>query len=161
MSIGIGDQLPRATFKRLTANGVEDVPSADVFGNRTVVLFAVPGAFTPTCSNSHLPEYVRSVGEFAARGVDSIACVAVNDPFVMAAWGKAHDVDDKILLLSDGNATFTKAIGLEFDASARGLGTRSRRYAMLVENGVVKALRIEEVPGQVAVSGASDMLALL
>lgn len=161
MTIKVGDRLPEATFRRMTAEGVKDVTTGELFAGKTVVLFAVPGAFTPTCSAQHLPGYVAKADAFRAKGVDLVACVAVNDAFVLDAWARANDVGDKILMLADGNATFTKAIGLELDGSGRGLGIRSRRYAMVVENGVVKELRIDEVPGVVDASGADAVLAAL
>jgi peroxiredoxin len=126
-----------------------------------VVLFAVPGAFTPTCHAKHVPSYLEHMDALRAKGVDTVACVAVNDAFVLDAWAKSVGADGKLMLLSDGNATFTKALGLDFDGSGFGLGTRSKRYSMLIDNGVVKALNIEESPGVMEVSGADRILAAL
>ena len=161
MTIKVGDRLPEATFRRMTAEGVKDVTTGELFAGKKVVLFAVPGAFTPTCSAQHLPGYVAKADAFKAKGIDVVACVAVNDAFVLDAWAKANDVGDKVLMLADGNATFTKAIGLELDGTGRGLGIRSRRYAVVVEDGVVKDLRVDEVPGVVDASGADAVLAAL
>ena len=159
--IQVGDRLPAANLKRLTADGIKDVAVADLTQGKKVVLFAVPGAFTPTCSEKHLPGFLRSAADFRAKGVDTIACVAVNDPFVMSAWEKASAIDGQIELYSDGNAEFTKALGLDFDASAVGLGTRSKRYAMVVDDGVVRTLLVEDVPSQAEKSSAEAILATL
>lgn len=159
--IQVGDRLPAANLKRLTADGIKDVPVADLTGGKKVVLFAVPGAFTPTCSEKHLPGFLQQATALKAKGVDTIACVAVNDPFVMNAWDKASAIDGQIELYSDGNAEFTKALGLDFDASAAGLGVRSRRYAMVVDDGVVRTLLIEDAPGQAEKSSAEAILATL
>ena len=159
MAIKVGDRLPEATFKRLTAEGLRDVTTAELCAGKRVVLFAVPGAFTPTCSVQHLPGYAAKADAFRAKGVDTIACVAVNDAFVLDAWARANGVGDKVVMLADGNGAFAKAIGLDLDASALGLGLRSQRYAMLVEDGLVKDLRVEESPGMVDVSGADVVLA--
>jgi peroxiredoxin len=161
MTIAVGDKLPEATFKVRTAEGLKDVSTQELTAGKKVVLFAVPGAFTPTCHAKHVPSYLEHLDALQAKGVDTIACVAVNDAFVLDAWGRAVGADGKITLLSDGNGTFTKAIGLDFDGSGFGLGTRSKRYAMLVENGVLKALNVEESPGVMEVSGADRMLAAL
>ena len=161
MAIGVGDKLPDATFKVRTADGLKDMTTAEIFGGKRVVLFAVPGAFTPTCQAKHLPSYLEHHGALTAKGVDRIACVAVNDAFVLDAWAKAGGVGDKVLMLSDGNALFTKAVGMDFDGSGFGLGTRSKRYSMLVEDRVVKALNVEEAPGVMEVSGADRILASL
>jgi glutaredoxin/glutathione-dependent peroxiredoxin len=162
MTIEVGDRLPEAAFRRVTPEGVETVTTGDVFAGKKVLLFAVPGAFTPTCSIQHLPGYVARAADFRAKGVDTIACVAVNDAFVLDAWARANGADmDKVVMLADGNAAFTKAIGLDLDASGAGLGTRSKRYAMVVEDGVVRALKVEEAPTMVEVSGADVMLASL
>lgn len=158
MSIAVGQKLPDATFKVRTAEGLQDMTTADVFAGKRVVLFAVPGAFTPTCHAKHVPSYLQHHDALKAKGIDTIACTAVNDPFVLGAWAKQNECDEKILMLADGNATFAKAVGLDFDGSPFGLGTRSRRYAMLVEDGVVKALNVEEAPGVMEVSGADRML---
>ena len=159
--IQVGDRLPAANLKRLTADGIKDMPVAELIRGKKVVLFAVPGAFTPTCSEQHLPGFLQQAAAFKAKGIDTIACVAVNDPFVLNAWDKANAVDGRIVLLSDGNAEFTKAIGLDFDASAVGLGTRSKRYAMVVDDGVVRTLLIEDVPSKAQKSSAEALLATL
>jgi peroxiredoxin len=159
MPIAVGDRLPQATFKMRTPEGLEDVTARELTAGKRVVLFAVPGAFTPTCHAKHLPSFLEHHAALKAKGIDVIACVAVNDPFVLDAWAKQSGVGDKILMLSDGNATFTKAIGLDFDGSGFGLGTRSKRYAMLVEDGAVKALHVEDSPGVMEVSGADKILA--
>ena len=159
--IQVGDRLPAANLKRLTADSIKDMPVAELTRGKKVVLFAVPGAFTPTCSEQHLPGFLQQAAAFKAKGIDTIACVAVNDPFVLNAWDKANAVDGRIELLSDGNAEFTKAIGLDFDASAVGLGTRSKRYAMVVDDGVVRTLLIEDVPSKAQKSSAEALLATL
>ena len=161
MTIAVGDKLPDATFKVRTPEGLKDVTTAELTQGKKLVLFAVPGAFTPTCHAKHLPSYIEHFDALKAKGVDTVACVAVNDAFVLDAWGKSGNPDGKIMLLSDGNATFTKAVGLDFDGSGFGLGTRSKRYSMLVEDGVVKALHLEESPGVMEVSGADRILAEL
>ncbi|MFW5680774.1 MAG: peroxiredoxin [Pseudomonadota bacterium] len=161
MTIAIGDKLPEATFKRFGDEGLVDVTSADLFAGRKVALFAVPGAFTPTCHAKHLPGYVEHAAELEAKGVDEIVCIAVNDPFVMKAWADHSQAGDAVTVLSDGNATFTKAIGMDVDLAGPFLGVRSKRYAMLVDDGVVKALMVEENPGTVENSGAEKMLAAL
>ena len=161
MTIAVGDKLPDATFKVRTPDGLKDVTTQELTAARKVILFAVPGAFTPTCHAKHVPSYLEHLDALKAKGVAEVACVAVNDAFVLDAWAKATGADGKITLLSDGNGTFTKAVGLDFDGSGFGLGTRSKRYSMLVDNGVVKALNVEESPGVMEVSGADRMLAAL
>ena len=161
MTIAVGDKLPEATFKVRTPDGLKDVTTSELTAGRKVVLFAVPGAFTPTCHARHVPSYLEHLDALKAKGVAEVACVAVNDAFVLDAWAKATGADGKLTLLSDGNGTFTKAIGLDFDGSGFGLGIRSKRYAMLVDNGVVKTLNIEESPGVMEVSGADRILAAL
>jgi peroxiredoxin len=161
MTIAVGDKLPAATFKVRTPDGLSDVTTDELFAGKTVALFAVPGAFTPTCSAKHLPSYIDNLDALKAKGVDTVACVAVNDAFVLSAWAKGQEADGKILMLADGLGTFTKALGLEFDGSGAGLGTRSKRYAMLVKDGVVKALNVEASPGVMEVSGADKLLAAL
>ena len=161
MAIRVGDRLPEATFKVRTADGLGDVTTAEVFGGKKAVLFAVPGAFTPTCHTKHLPSFLEHGEELKAKGVATIACVAVNDAFVLDQWAKANDVQGRVMMLSDGNGTFTKAIGMELDASGAGLGVRSLRYSMVVEDGVVKVLNVEESPGVMEVSGADKLLAAL
>jgi glutaredoxin/glutathione-dependent peroxiredoxin len=159
--IQVGDRLPAATFKRRIADGLVDVTTEQLCRGRRVVLFAVPGAFTATCSARHLPGYVEQAEALRARGVDTIACVAVNDPFVLEAWAESLGVGETVLVLSDGNATFTRAIGQDVDSSAAGQGIRSWRYAMILEDGVVRALEVEPARGQVTVSGAEALLARL
>jgi peroxiredoxin len=161
MAIQVGDRLPAVNLKRLTAEGIKDVSLAELTGGKKVVLFAVPGAFTPTCSDKHLPGFLEQAEAIKAKGIDAIVCVAVNDPFVMSAWEKARSVDGRVQMLSDGNAELARALGLDFDASAFGLGTRSRRYAMVVENGTVKTLLVEDVPTQAEKSSAAAILAAL
>lgn len=158
MTINIGDKLPNATFKTRTEDGPADISTGELFSGKKVVLFAVPGAFTPTCSMNHLPGYLDLNDEIRAKGVDTIAVVAVNDVFVMGAWSKANDADGKILFLADGSADFTKAVGLDVDLSAGGLGVRSKRYSMLVEDGVLKSLNVEDSPGQAEKSSAGALL---
>ena len=159
MAIKVGDRLPSATFTTMTAEGPKPQTTDDIFKGKTVVLFAVPGAFTPTCHKNHLPGFLTQEAAFKAKGVDEIAMTSVNDPFVLMEWSKATGSAGHIAFLSDGNADFAKALGLEFDASMGGLGVRSRRYAMLVEDGVVKLLNIEESPGKADLSSASHLLA--
>ncbi len=161
MSIKVGDRLPEATFMTMTADGPQQLATADVFGGRKVVLFAVPGAFTPTCHLKHMPGFIELADQIKAKGVDTIACVAVNDMFVLDAWGKQSNADGKVQLLADGNADFTKKIGLELDASGAGLGTRSQRYAMVVNDGVVETLNVEEKASDAEASSAQKILAAL
>src|SRR5262249_29423592 len=153
MAIKVGDKIPSAKLRRMTGEGPRDITTDEVFKGKKVVLFAVPGAFTPTCSAKHLPGFVDKASQIKAKGVDTIACLAANDAFVMGAWGKAQNVEDRILMLADGNADLTKAMGLEMDGSGFGLGTRSKRYAMVVDDGVVKQLNVEN-PGAFEVSSA-------
>ena len=159
MTIKVGDKVPAATLRTKTADGIDEVKTDDLFGGKKVVLFALPGAFTPTCSAKHLPGFVEKAGDLKAKGVDAIACLSVNDAFVMGAWGKAQNADE-IIMLADGNGELTAALGLELDGSGFGLGTRSQRFAMIVEDGKVTHLNIEEGPG-VDVSSAETMMALL
>jgi peroxiredoxin len=161
MAIRVGDRLPEAKFKVRTADGLEDVTTSQVFAGKKVVLFAVPGAFTPTCHTRHLPSFLDHYEDLKAKGVEAIACIAVNDAFVLDQWAKVNDVQGRVLMLSDGNGTFTKAIGMELDASGAGLGVRSLRYSMLVEDGVVKILNVEESPGVMEVTGADKLLAAM
>jgi len=158
MTIAIGDRLPDATFRVMGPDGVKTLGTSDVFGGKKVVLFAVPGAFTPTCHLKHLPGFIESADEFKQLGIDTVACVAVNDPFVLGAWADASGGKGKVLFLSDGNAEFTKQIGMDFDGSGVGLGIRSKRYAALVEDGVVKALNVEDSPGVAVESTAARIL---
>lgn len=159
MTIKVGDRIPSVTLKKLGEKGPEDIRTDDIFAGRRVVLFAVPGAFTPGCSQTHMPGYVVNADRIKAKGVDTIACVAVNDAFVMGAWGKAQNAEE-ILMLADGNAEFTRALGLDLDASGFGMGTRSQRYALIAENGVVRHLAVEPNTG-VSVSGAEKILEAL
>jgi peroxiredoxin len=158
MSIKKGDRLPDATFRVAGPDGVTPMTTSEVFKGKKVALFAVPGAFTPTCHIKHLPSFLNHVGDFKKKGVDTVVCVAVNDPFVLGAWAEASGAKGKVLFLSDGNAEFTKKIGLDFDGSAVGLGTRSKRYSMLVEDGVVKILNIEDSPGVCDITGGDKLL---
>ena len=160
MMIQVGDKIPSATLQHMTESGPEAITAEAVFAGKKVVLFALPGAFTPTCSAKHLPGFVTKAGEIKAKGVDTIACLSVNDAFVMGAWGKDQGVGDKVLMLADGSAELTKAMGLELDLIERGLGLRSDRYAMIVEDGVVTLLNREE-PGSFDVSSAETILAAL
>ena len=160
MTISVGDKLPDATFKTMTADGAKEVSTSDVFAGKKVVLFAVPGAFTPTCSNNHLPGYLENHDAILARGVDTIAVVAVNDVHVMGAWSRFSGGEGKILYLADGNGDFVKAIGLDADFSANGMGLRSKRFSMVIEDGKVTALNVEDKPG-VGVSGAAHILGQL
>ena len=155
MTIAVGDRIPSATLNVLK-DGVQAISTDEIFGNRKMVLFSVPGAFTPTCSAKHLPGYIEKIEEFKKRGVD-IACVAVNDAFVMSAWAKAQNVPDDVMMLADGNGSFAKALGLEMDATPFGMGLRSKRFALYAENGVVKNLQIE-APGEFKVSSAEAVL---
>jgi peroxiredoxin len=158
MPIKVGDRLPNTTFRVMTPDGPKPKTTDEVFKGKKVVLFAVPGAFTPTCSKNHLPGFVKNAEAIKAKGINSIAVTSVNDPFVQDAWKKQSDPDNKIEFLADGSADFAKALGLELDASANGLGIRSKRYSMLVEDGVVKSLNIEDAPGKADISGADNLL---
>ncbi len=161
MTISVGDKVPSVTMKHMGADGLEDLSSQDLFAGKKVVVFGLPGAFTPTCSAKHVPGYLNNAGALRAKGVDTIACVSVNDAFVMHAWGKDRGVGDNIEMVADGNCELTDALGLAIDLSAPGLGTRSKRYAMVVEDGVVKSLDVEDNPGEVTVSSAESVLAKL
>ena len=158
--IKVGDSLPHAKLTAATPDGPKEVTTDDVFAGKKVVLFAVPGAFTPTCSAKHLPGYLQNIDALKDKGVDTVACLAVNDPFVMGAWAKDQDVGDRILMLADGSAAFTKSLGLELDLIARGLGIRSQRFAMVVEDGKVTSLNVEP-PGGFEVSKAETVLGAL
>ena len=155
MTIQAGDRLPETTLNKI-GDGVEIVDTRSLFDGKKVVLFAVPGAFTPTCSERHLPGFVERFEDFRAKGID-VACVSVNDPFVMQAWGQSQNVPEGLLMLADGNGDFTRALGLEMDASAYGMGTRSKRFALYAEDGVVKQLHVE-APGEFRVSSADYVL---
>jgi len=164
MAIKVGDRIPDGTLTELIT---EDRPGctvgpnafqvADLTKGKKIVIFGLPGAFTPTCSAKHVPSYVQNIDKLTAKGVDEVWCVAVNDAFVMGAWGKEQKADDKVRMMADGSAVFTKALGLELDLVARGMGVRSQRYSMLLDNGVVKALNVEG-PGKFEVSDADSML---
>eukprot|EP01037_Dinobryon_pediforme_P008988 gene8988-9068_t len=158
MPIEIGESLPFATFRSPGNDGPISQTTGDVFAGKRVVLFAVPGAFTPTCHKNHLPGYLDKAEAIKAKGVDVIAVTSVNDVHVMAAWAKVMEVEGRIEFLADGNGDFAKAVDLAFDASGGGMGLRSKRYSMLVEDGVVKSLNIEDAPGKADISGAEAML---
>ncbi|MGH9212341.1 MAG: peroxiredoxin [Acidimicrobiales bacterium] len=160
MTISVGDKIPDVKLMAATAEGPKPVQSTDVLGSGRVVLFAVPGAFTPTCSEQHFPGYVVRAEDIKAKGVDTVACIAVNDPFVMGAWAAQQDTDGQLTMLADGNGEFTAAVGLELDGRGFGLGTRSQRYAAIIEDGVVTDLQVEASPG-VDVSSAESILAKL
>jgi len=160
MAIKVGDKIPAAKLRVMSAEGPKEISTDEIFKGKKVVLFAVPGAFTPTCSAKHLPGFVQNAAAIKAKGVDTIACLAVNDAFVMGAWGKAQGTDDKVMMLADGNGSFTKELGLEMDGSAVGLGTRSQRYAMVVQDGVVKTLNVE-APRAFEVSSAEAVMKAL
>jgi peroxiredoxin len=157
MAVKAGDKLPKATFTTMGPDGPKPITTDEIFAGKTVALFAVPGAFTPTCSAKHLPGFKQQAAAIKAKGVDAIACVSVNDVFVMDAWGKAQGVGSDILMLADGNGEFTKAIGLELDASRFGMGPRSQRYSMVVKDGTIKELNVEQ-GGEFRVSAADYML---
>lgn len=158
MTIAIGETLPDATFKTMTADGAQNITTAEVFAGKKVVLFAVPGAFTPTCSNNHLPGYLENYDAILSRGIDTIAVVAVNDHHVMGAWARFTGGEGKILYLADGNGVFAKALGLDMDMSGGGMGLRFRRFSMIVEDGKVKELNVEDSPGKAVESGAAKIL---
>lgn len=158
MTIEVGQKLPDVSFKTSTADGPRELSTADVFAGKRIVLFGVPGAFTPTCSNNHLPGYLENRDAILGKGVDQIAVVAVNDVFVMGAWARASGGDGKILFLADGSGDFAKAAGLDIDLSRAGLGLRLKRFSAIVEDGTVTALNIEDAPGTVASSGAATIL---
>ena len=160
MSIHVGDKVPTATLMEMQEGGPKPVKTDDLFAGKKVVVFALPGAFTPTCSAKHVPGFVQNFDALKAKGVDEIACVSVNDAFVMGAWGAQQGAGDKVMMLADGNGDFTRAVGLEMDGSKFGMGKRSQRYSMVVEDGVVKALNVE-APGAFEVSSADHMMALL
>ena len=157
MTIQVGDRVPTTTLTKVTAEGPEQVSSEDYFAGRRVALFSVPGAFTPTCSARHLPGFVEKADEIKGKGVDEIACTAVNDAFVMGAWGQGAGVDGKVTMLADGNGDFAKAVGLTMDGSKFGMGTRGQRYSMVVNDGVIEQLNVEE-PGAFNVSSADYMV---
>jgi len=157
MTIQVGDRIPAVDLQYMGEDGVETVNTSELFAGKKVALFALPGAFTPTCSASHLPGYVVHSDRLKAGGIDLIACLSVNDAFVMDAWGKQHNADDQVMMLADGSARFSKAVGLELDLDARGMGIRSQRYSMLIDDGVVEQLNVE-APGEFKVSDAETLL---
>ncbi len=158
MAIGVGDRVPEGQFMTMTADGPKAIGSGDLFAGKNVVLFGLPGAFTPTCSAKHVPGYVQNADALKAKGVDTIACMAVNDAFVMGAWGQDQNVGDKVLMLADGSAEYTEKLGLGLDLTARGMGKRCARFSLLVEDGVVKAVNVEDNPGEAAQTSAETML---
>ena len=160
MTIKVGDRMPEGKFKVMSDSGPKDLTTQELFNGKRVVLFSVPGAFTPTCNAKHLPGYVGQAAQLRAKGIDTIACMAVNDVFVMGAWGKASNCGDKVLMLADGNGDYARALGLELDARGHGMGLRGQRFAIVVDNGVVKQLNVE-APGQFQVSSAEHVLAEL
>jgi peroxiredoxin len=160
MTIKTGDHLPAGKFKTATAEGLKDITAAELFDGKTVVFFAVPGAFTPTCDAKHLPGYIELADAFRAKGVDTIACMSVNDVFVMKAWGKSSGADGKVLMLADGNGEYARALGLELDATGFGMGKRSQRFALVVKNGVATVVNVE-AGGDFKVSAADHVLAQL
>lgn len=158
MTIAVGETLPEATFKAMTADGPAEITTEALTKGRRVVLFGVPGAFTPTCDRNHLPGFLMNIDLIKAKGIDEVAVVSVNDMFVMNAWAKSSGADGKITFLADGSANFTKSVGLDLDASGFGMGIRSKRYSMLVEDGVVKILNVEETPSTAEASGADALM---
>ncbi|WP_339739062.1 peroxiredoxin [uncultured Maricaulis sp.] len=160
MTISVGDRIPDASFMTMTASGPNRVSTDDVFGGKTVALFSVPGAYTPTCSAKHLPGFVEHAAEIKGKGVDTIACMSVNDVFVMNAWGKDQGVGEDVLMLADGNGDFAKAVGLEMDGTGFGMGTRAQRFSLIAKDGVVTELNVE-APGEFKVSSADHILGQL
>ncbi len=157
MTIKVGDKIPEATLKVMTEDGIKNVSTSDLFAGKKVAFFGVPGAYTPTCSAKHVPGFLNHAADFKAKGVDSIVCLAVNDPFVMGAWAKDQGTGDTIVMAADGNAELTDKMGVGFDASGAGLGHRNRRFSMIVENSVVKTLNLEE-GGAYEVSSPEQLL---
>ncbi len=160
MSIKAGERMPEGKFKVMGSNGPQDLSTAQLFGGKRVVLFSVPGAFTPTCNAKHLPGYVNAAEQFKAKGIDQLACMAVNDVFVMNAWGKAGNVGDKVVMLADGNGEYARALGLEMDGRGFGMGMRGQRFAILIDNGVATQVHVE-APGEFKVSAAEFVLGQL
>ena len=160
MALKVGDKIPAAKLQIKTKDGVQTKTTDEIFGGKKVVLFALPGAFTPTCSAKHLPGFVNNHQALKSKGIDSVACLSVNDAFVMDAWGKDQGVEDKVLMLADGNGEFTKAVGLTMDGTGYGMGLRSQRYAMVLDDGVIKTLNVE-APGAFEVSSAESILKAL
>jgi peroxiredoxin len=157
MTVKVGDKVPSAKLKQMSAEGPKDVSTEELFGGKKVAVFALPGAFTPTCSAKHLPGFIEKAEELKKKGVQAIACVSVNDAFVMDAWGKQQGAADKVMMLADGNGEFTRAMGLVMDGTPNGMGQRSQRYSMVVDNGVIKQLNVEQ-PRAYEVSSADYML---
>ena len=161
MTIKVGDRLPETSFTTMGADGPKPMTTADVFNGKKVALFAVPGAYTPTCTKAHMPGFVERVAELKKKGFDTIACTAVNDVFVLTQWAKDTGAEGKIVMLADGSADFAKKLGLEIDLNARGLGVRSKRYAMAVENGTVKILNVEDAPPSHEKSSAATLCSMV
>jgi peroxiredoxin len=160
MPINVGDRLPDTTFTTMSAEGPKPMKTADVFGGKKVALFAVPGAYTPTCHGQHMPGFVQRFDELKSKGFDAVACTSVNDIFVLTNWAKDSKADGKILMLADGSADFARKLGLEIDLGARGLGVRSKRYSMIVEDGVVTALNVDDAPPSHDKSSATALCAM-
>ena len=158
MTVKVGDKVPEGTLMEMTDSGQAPVTTANLFGGKRVALFSVPGAFTPTCSNQHLPGFVANAAAIKAKGIDTIACIAVNDAFVMGAWGRAQNVGDSVRMLADGNATWTQALGLELDATGSGMGVRGKRFSVIVDDGTVTNINVDE-SGGLDVSSAETLLA--
>ncbi len=156
--IKVGDQMPQGTFMTMTKDGPKPLTTDELFKGKTVVLFGLPGAFTPTCSAKHVPSYVQNFDALKAKGVDAVACMSVNDAFVMGAWGKHQNADDKVQMLADGSAEYAKKLGLDLDLSARGMGMRCKRFSVLVKDGKAAQVNVEQNPGELAVSGADTIL---
>lgn len=161
MTIAVGENIPEVTLMHLTDKGPAPITTGELFGGKKVAVFALPGAFTPTCSNQHLPGFIQHADEIKAKGVDTIVCLSVNDAFVMGAWGAQQGAGDKVLMVGDGNGELTEKLGLGFDGSGFGMGTRSLRYSMIVDDGVVKSLNQEANPGEAKISGAENLLSQL
>lgn len=158
MTIQVGDKMPEGALMQMTADGPAPITTSELFDGKKVVLFAVPGAFTPTCSAKHVPGFVAKAADLKAKGVDTIACLSVNDVFVMDAWGKDQSVDDKVAMLADGSADYVSRLGLELDLTPRGMGKRATRFAMIVNDGTVEYLGVESNPGELTASGADAVL---
>lgn len=161
MSVTVGDKIPDIKLKRLGAAGLEDVQTGDYFKGKKIVLFATPGAFTPACAQKHLPGYISNAEKIKSEGIDEIICLSVNDPFVMKHWGEVANADGKVTMLPDGNAEFVSALGLTFDGSGAGLNKRAKRFSMIVEDGTIKDLQVEEAPSNVELSGAEACMVRL
>jgi len=160
MTIKVGDKMPAGTFKHMTADGPKNITTDELFAGKKVVIFSVPGAFTPTCDAKHLPGFVEHAAELRAKGIDTVACMAVNDVFVMNAWGKHSNVTNRVLMLADGNGEYAKALGLEMNGTGFGMGMRGQRFAVVVDNGTVSKLFVEG-PGEFKVSSAEHVLSQL